>query len=267
MTAPTQARNHGDGRVYVWPPGIAPTEMVVPSVTTILKQLSKGQVLINWAAKCVAEYAVEHILSWQELPPDDAVFLLKGAPKRSMVKAGDKGTAVHTAIDLYIGSAEPVIEDLDLLPYVGGALAFLEDLVEQVVESEVTIYNRTYQYAGTTDAICLLKDGRTAIVDWKSGKAIYPDVALQLVGYANGEFIGTDQGEELPLPQIDLGIVVHLPGDGTYTAKEVELTPRLWKTFQALRTLQRWRDDFEADALGKAHKGSAKSADTTKGGL
>jgi len=232
--------------------------MVVPSVTTILKEKSKDGVLSKWAAKSVAEFAVTHILSWQDLPSDAAVALLKGAPWRDMVKKGERGTAVHVAIESWNGG-EPTV-DPDLLPFVGGAIAFMEDHVERVIEGEVTVYSRTFQYAGTFDAIVNLKDGRTAIVDWKTSKGIYPEVALQLAGYANAEFIGDDDGTERPLPQLDVGIVVHLPGDGTYKAREIELTPRLWKTFQALRTLQKWKDDYEQDALGKTHRGPKPSA-------
>lgn len=257
MTAPAQARRRSADRIYVWPPGITPAEMVVPSVTTILQQYSKPQ-LMYWSAKSVAEFAVEHILAWQDLPPDAAIAVLKGSPWRESDKKMKLGSAIHAAIDMKLGQ-EPTIEDIDLLPWVGGAFAFLEDLVADVIHSEVTIYNRTYQYAGTCDLICILKDGRTAIVDWKSGSGIYPEAALQLSGYANGEFIGTDDGEELGLPSLEVGIVVHLQGTGRYTAKEVELTPRLWRTFQALRTLQKWRDDYESDALGKTHKGAAKT--------
>lgn len=272
MTAPALVRGQ-TGRRYFWPPGTDQPELRVPSVTTILGNLSKPA-LTNWAALEVAKYAVDHILTWQDLPADDAVDLLKRAPYRNMTKKGNIGTAVHTAIDVWMGDTEAVLEDIDLLPYVAGALAFMEDhvLPDGLIHSEATIFNRTFAYAGTCDAIVRLKHDaidapfRTAIVDWKTGTRIYPEAALQLSGYANGEFIGTDDGDELPLPSIDVGIVVHLPGDGTYTAKEVELTPRLWRTFQALRTLQKWRDDYEADALGKVHKGSAKPADTTKGG-
>jgi hypothetical protein len=258
MTAPALARGQ-TGRRYVWPPNTDKPELVVPSVTTILSQLSKPA-LTNWAAKSVAEYAVENVLHWEKLPAADAVDLLKRAPYRNMTKKGDIGTAVHTAMESWNGT-EVVLEDLDLLPYVGAAVMFLQDEVSIVLHSEATIFNRTYAYAGTCDGIVALKDGRRAILDWKTGKAIYPEAALQLCAYANGEFIGDLSGDETTMYEIDVGIVIHLPGDGSYTAREVELTPRLWRTFQALRTLQRWRDDYEADALGKTHKGSTQKVD------
>jgi hypothetical protein len=228
----------------------------VPSVTTILQNLSKPA-LVNWAAKAVAEYAVENILVWEKLSAQAAIDLLKREPLRSSREKMDIGSAVHAAIEAHSGG-EPTI-DPALLPYVSAAILFLEEHVSIVWRSEATIFNRTYQYAGTCDLIAELKDGNTAIIDWKSGRAIYPEVALQLSGYANGEFIGNDDGTEEELPTIDLGIVVHLPGDGSYVAKEVELTPRLWKTFLALRSVQKYRDDHEASVFGRVHKGRPAS--------
>lgn len=255
MTAPALARRR-TGRRYIWPPNTPTPELVVPSVTTILGNLNKPA-LVNWAAKSVAEYAVDNILKWQDLPADDAIDLLKRSPYRTAKGKRDIGTAVHDAIDAWIGK-QPTIENLDLLPHIGGAIAFMDDQVERVLHFEATIFNRTYKYAGTTDVIVLLKDSRIALCDWKSGRAIYPEAAIQVCAYSHGEFIGTDQGEEVDLPPIDIGIVVHLPGDGTYKAREVELTPQLWKTFVALRTVQRFKDDFEDDVYGKTHKGAAK---------
>lgn len=252
MSAPALARGR-TGRRYHWPPK-GPAELVVPSVTTILSQLSKPA-LTNWAAKEVATYAIENILHWQDLPMADALDLLKRAPYRNMTKKGDIGSAVHTAIETWDGQ-NVVLDNLDLLPYVAAAILFLEENVAEVISQEVTIFNRQYLYAGTADAIVELKDGRVAICDWKTG-GIYPEVALQLCAYANGEFIGNMDGTETPLPRIDVGLAVHLPGDNGYTAHEVELNPRLWRTFIALRSIQRWRDDFEGHALGPTKKGDA----------
>lgn len=252
MTAPALSRNLS-GRRYVWPPNTDDPELVVPSVTTILANLSKPA-LPNWAAKKVAEYAVENIPSWENLPPGDAIDLLKRAPYRNMKNRGDIGTAVHTAVDAWMqdgleGDAE--VEDLDLLPYIAGAIQYLNQHVTRVIHSEVTVFNRQYEYAGTVDAICKLKTGALATVDWKTSNRIYPEHALQLVAYSNAEFIGTTEGQEVTLPPIDEAHVVHLPGDGSYKAHKVNHTPRAFRTFIALRTLQKWRDDYEADAFGE----------------
>lgn len=264
MTAPKLARGK-QGRRYVWPPNTDDPELVVPSVTTILNNLSKPA-LPNWAAKEVATFAVENIPSWENLPPDDAVDLLKRAPYRNMRKKGDIGTAVHEAVDLWMDHLldtvdlpdltdfEVEIDDLDLLPYVAGAVQYLNQHVHRVLHSEVTVFNRQFQYAGTVDLVAKLRNGAIAAIDWKTSNRIYPEHALQLVAYANGEFIGTDDGQEVDFPPITEAHVVHLPGDATYKAHPVHLTSRAFKTFCALRSLQKWRDDHEADAFDEVLK-------------
>ncbi len=256
MSAPALARGR-TGRRYVWPPNTDTHDLVVPSVTTILNNLAKPA-LVNWAAKEVATYAVENVLSWESLPVADAVDLLKRAPYRNMTKRGDIGTAVHAAIEATASEVDAPVVDPDLLPYVAGAVRFLADHIDEVVHLEATCFNTTWEYAGTTDAIVRLKDGRTAVVDWKTSKAIYPETALQLQAYAACDFLGWPDGTSEPMPKTDVGIVVHLPGDATYTAKEVEFSDRLFRTFGALRTLQAWKDSYEADVFTKVHKGGGE---------
>jgi hypothetical protein len=155
------------------------------------------------------------------------------------------------------GIEPPVLDDLDLLPYVAGAISYLNENVEEFLHAEVTIFNREYKYAGTCDAIVKLKNGHTAIVDWKTSKNIYPEQALQAVAYANGDFIGYPNGDHQPLPPIQEAHIVHLPGDATYKAHPVGLTLRAFRTFCALRSVQLWKDDHEADAFGETLEGPA----------
>ena len=250
MSAPALSRNRS-GRRYIWPPNTDEPELVVPSVTTILNNMNKPA-LPNWAAREVAKFAVENIPSWENLPPDDAVDLLKRAPYRNMKKKGNIGSAVHAAVDAWLQDGldgEVELEDLDLLPYVSGAIQYLNQHVKRLLHSEVTVFNEKYEYAGTVDAIVTLKSGHTAMVDWKTSKNVYPEHALQLVAYSNAEWIGDLEGVKRRFPPIDEAHVVHLPGDATYKAYPVQLTDRAFRTFVALRSLQKWKDDFEGDAF------------------
>jgi len=266
--APSLARGK-TGRRYIWPPGVDEPELVVPSVTTILNNMNKPA-LPNWAAKQVATYAVEHLSAWEDLPVNDAIDLLKRAPYRNMSSAGDRGTKVHEAVEAWINGdnepTAPVIDDLDLLPYVAGAIQYMNDHVERVWYAEPQLFNRTYQYAGSADLIAELNTNKTAIIDWKTSKNVYAEHALQLVAYANAEFIAHEGDElsttpkELALPEIQEAHIVHLPGNGTYKAYKVELTERAFRTFTALRTLQAWKDNYEADAYGLAFQGTAETA-------
>lgn len=256
MTAPKLARGK-TGRRYIWPPNTDNPELVVPSVTTILNNLNKPA-LPNWAAREVATYAVENQINWTDLPAGDAIDLLKRAPYRNMRKRGNIGTAVHAAVEAWIaqpGDEPPEVDDLDLLPYIAGAISFLNEQVHRVVHAEATIFNRKYEYAGTADAIVKLRNGHIAVVDWKTSRAIYPESALQVVAYANGDFVGREDGRKVKFPPPTAAYVVHLPGDATYKAYPVPLTERAFRTFTALRSIQKWRDDHEADAFAETISG------------
>lgn len=256
MTAPALARDRSGRRYMIPDPAPDGPPIECPSVTTILNNLNKPA-LVNWAAIEVAKYAYTERDTWHRLEERAAVDLLKRAPYRNSRKKMDIGSAVHIAIDAHLkqGTAAahfdpPEVDDLDLLPYIAGALRFLDDHVDRVIRSEVTFVNLTYRYAGTCDLVAKLDDGRIAVVDWKTGKRLYPEVALQLAAYANNEFAVNQDGSRYTLAPVDVAVGVHLDGQGGYTAQPVELTDQLFKTFIALRTMQKFRDNLEDSVLG-----------------
>lgn len=270
MTKPRLAQGKG-GRHYVWPPNTDTPELYVPSVTNILNELAKPA-LQFWYAKVVAEYAVEHRDAWADLPAKDAVDLVKGAPRRHTAGRIAIGTAVHAAVEHHMlkGGGVVDLDDAELLPYVSAAIQFLDDFQVDPVHIERSVFNRTFQYAGTGDLFATVvppdsdEDGRVmAIIDWKSketGKSLYPDVALQLGALANGEFLAGDQDDELEVPDCQLGLAVALYDDATYKAYPVDLATygeRIFKTFGALRTLHAWKSNFEGLVMGAPIEGSA----------
>lgn len=240
---------------YAWPPPPDDVHRLV-RVTSITDEIAKQKFLTQWAAKEVATYAAENILQWEKLPTKDAIDLLKRAPYRNMRGKGDRGTAVHAAIAAWVEAdpENPPEVDPDLLPYVAGAIQFLDDHAESIVHTEATCFNLTYQYAGTFDAI-YRNEGGLILADWKTSKHAYPEYALQLCGYAHAEFIGTPQGEQIPMPALEGGMIVHLPGDGTYKAHPVTFDEQMWRTFIALRTMKAWRDERESTVYGEVMKG------------
>ena len=247
----------------MWPPD-SDDPKVVPSVTTILDNVAKPG-LVAAAGWEVARYAVDSILQWQDLPPDDATQLLAGRHRRAWNQKANLGTDVHDLIAAHIHGDPPVDLDPKTLPYLAGALAFLTDRVHRVIHTEAVVYNLTYDYAGRVDCIAKMDDGPLAVIDWKSGK-ISPSMALQLAAYANARFVGNPDGTQVTLPRIDQGWVVQLPGDGTYQAYPVPVNGRAFKTFLAYRTIQKWVDDHEGDVLGEPVAGGTDTAATTPTG-
>ena len=131
---------------------------------------------------------------------DLALRWLKGTPDRVRDAAAELGTDVHDEAErlvlqqaregarLYIASGVLPTWDDRLAPHMASFTRFLEDWHPEYLATELTVFNRTQGYAGTLDAIMRITfpDGRSLVVlvDYKSGRAIYPEVALQLASYA-----------------------------------------------------------------------------------
>jgi hypothetical protein len=102
-----------------------------------------------------------------------------------------------------------------ILGKIEGVKRFVNDHVGLVHAIEKTVYSRTYQYAGTLDLLCTLpkiKSCRDFIIDWKPNLdeiTVYQEAAY-----------GKAAVEEHICPW-PLGLIVALPGDGTYRLSRV----------------------------------------------
>jgi hypothetical protein len=157
-------------------------------VTTLLGGIPKPA-LADWAARTVAEYAVEHKHAWEGLPAAAAVKLLKGTTRSRRDDAAMRGTVIHATTEACLnGSPLPdglTEEELDCAIAAEG---FLRQHVREVLAVELTVFSARFKYAGTLDLWAMGRDGTQWIFDWKSGRAIYPEYAVQLAAYANAEY-------------------------------------------------------------------------------
>lgn len=244
MTNPTNARSTENGRFY----HRDGTDFI--SVTSVLKVIH-SDALMGWAVKVTAERAVEMADLLPQLVAADREGVLKTLKGARWVKtAAELGSLVHACVDAYSKGQSMPAYTPEAAPYIHSFLMFAEDHKPKFLYNEATIYNRELNYAGTCDWLGTL-DGRPALTlgDWKSGKAIYPDVALQLTAYAHGEFIDVD-GEEVPLPEIEEACAVRL-GKSEYELVPVRLSDEAWRSFRAALDLTRWKQEHEKFALGR----------------
>ena len=143
----------------------------VPGVTSILGQLPKP-FLQHWAAKVVAEYAVDNHAAWAGLDRQAAVDLLKGAPRRYTSGRADIGSEAHDAFEK-IGNGEdtgPI--RIEVQPYVDQFNRFLDEHQPEFIGQELTVWSDTHRYAGSTDAFLRIQ-GEPCVVDWKTTKSVY----------------------------------------------------------------------------------------------
>lgn len=106
-----------------------------------------------------------------------------GANRAVMEAAMDRGKKVHQAIHYYNeGDLDEEQLDTALVPYLYAYKKFMRESGFVPLELEKVVHNATYRYAGTLDAIGI-KDGRSCLIDYKSGKAM-AWTSLQCWGYA-----------------------------------------------------------------------------------
>lgn len=232
----------------------------VPGVTTILGVLNKPA-LPKWAAGSVAEYvadhrdAVEHLYGMGRGP---MVQALKEVPWQKRDDAASRGTTFHEFAERIV-QGEEVDVPQEQVPLVESALAFMDAWKVRPILTEATVGSREHRYAGKLDLIAEVGDTRAlAILDWKSGKRIYPEAAYQLTAYARAEFHGED-GNESPLPEVHQAFGVHIRSDG-YDVLPLAFGDDVWAEFLHIRACfdAKKRADGDWKVPGSGYVGTAQ---------
>lgn len=249
------------------------------SVTTILGALPKDA-LKWWAARSVAEFAVDRSKTWFTMSREEAIDWLKREPLRFTGQRADFGSAIHAAIDAHTtGRPLPGEWGDEERAAIGHFFGFLDALNPRFLMSEAQVFNRTQKYAGTLDfvievemeALLELVDGNAAIIPWepregrttvtllgdtKTGgsvaeaKGVYPEVALQLAAYARAEFVGLPNGQETTLPPLDGAVVLHVNASGWRLVPADALREDVFRSFLFVREVFRWREVISKEVLG-----------------
>lgn len=173
-----------------------------PSVTTILGHLSKGDALLGWAVKCAIQYVRAN--AGQDKPLDDVLASALVEWRGAREEAADIGTEIHDRIHKYInfgkdacGEMRPEVEN--------GFLAFLEwEKAHKVkwVQTELQVVSRIHGFAGRLDAICDF-EGKRYLIDFKSSKAFYDEMPMQLAAYRIAASEGGSQTEGIGILRLD----------------------------------------------------------------
>jgi hypothetical protein len=246
----------GAGRHYLCQDGV-----LRPSVTTILDCVGKPA-LIPWAANQERALVIEaasalyaKLLGESALEKPAYVAALTevlGTTKahtRELAKAAEIGTQTHKHIEWVlrkdlgqvVPASPPPLSPKALLAYqVFDGWRDRVRLIPQRIEQQV--WSRTHDYAGTLDLLASITlDGVrcTAVLDWKSGKAIYPEALLQNAAYVAalaemGHVTGPVHG-----------VIVRLPKVGSDPEPEMRIIPpedqaALFDVFLSVKRLWNW---------------------------
>jgi hypothetical protein len=216
--------------------------MTYDSVTSILAAVAKPG-LTRWAALAAAEYAVAnlpHLVTKAKLDRAAAVQEVKSAPWDSRDRAAKLGSAVHEA-------AEAWMLDKPMPSWPDGVEPYMEQFVEWLADfspvfelCEATVCNPARGYAGTLDAIASVPSlGQTLVIDYKTGKGIYAETALQLAAYRHATEVWMPAGGKAPMPATDGAAVLHLRPGG-YAFVPVDSGPLSLSYFKTFTDAYRW---------------------------
>lgn len=202
----------------------------VPSVTTLIGDGLPKPALTKWAARTVANLAVDE---WDELagmPISERLKRLEAAPWTDRDRAAVRGTEVHKLAERLVAGEEVDVPDA-LHGHVDACVKFLDDWNVQPVVVERPVFSRRWRYGGRPDLFATLGDGRRLLIDWKTNRSgPFGDTAFQLAGYRYAEVYLDGRNQEQPIPEVDACAVIWLRADG-YDAYPYEAGPEVHRQF------------------------------------
>ena len=171
------------------------------SVTKVIGDTLAKPALLYWYGKKAAEIALKN----PELNEKEVMAELRLFSKSTQ----ERGKYVHA-----IAEAMPDVKDLidpsrpELDGYIHALQAFWDTHQPKLLGQEIELYTDTYGVAGRCDQVCEI-NGKKWLIDYKTGKAIYHEVDLQLAIY---DFMLNEMG----VVKVDYTGVVLLKDDGSF---------------------------------------------------
>lgn len=162
------------------------------------------------------------------------------SPYKTNKKAMNRGTTVHSIVEAwrqnqtYIDSVPEEFQG-----YAKGFYDWVNEYEVEIQDNEKTVVSQKYGYAGTLDLIVKTKNGRTLIVDCKTGKDIYNEAYLQLSAYRQAL---REEGTE-----VDGVAVLLLQEDGGYKYQPTE--EDCFRPFFACKVLWEWINAAEYEQV------------------
>lgn len=247
MTSPSQAYNDFEGmRRY----NVDGMDVHPISVTSLIKVIAPPVGLVKWLDKKLVNAALESFKETGDI--DKARYEGLEARWQSGDEA-DQGTSVHYLTEcadkvLLNQFVDPmtIADQKKLKPYVAQWEKARDAHEIQIIAIEVTLVNPEMGYAGTADRLCIVPAISSNIIplDIKSGKNIYPDVALQCSALARCTHLLNDDGTMVPIPwkmSSMFGAVAHVR-PRSCKIYPLDLTAA-WEYFKPLPMLAEWRSE------------------------
>ena len=173
--------------------------------STVIKEVMPP-FLAKWGAQCAVDYLREgliaHAKAEAESHKDTAISvelfvedvekaLQEAVSAWSKVrnKAATKGTDLHAELEKYVTECieqggTPIVSDSAQMYQVDMFSTWAIKNVDKFIASEVNTFSKNLWVGGIVDCIAKLKDGKYAVIDFKSAREAYFNHFAQAAGYA-----------------------------------------------------------------------------------
>jgi hypothetical protein len=218
------------------------------SVTTLLKSIASPPGLETWLQKKLIRAALEAY----DTSKDQEHAISAGLKSRWQgSEEADFGSSVHMLTEQADMKTLGLIDKIVAVGDMKRAMGFLRQWEKtrdafnmQILAVETTFVNTELGYAGTADRIVVVPaiSPDPIVLDIKSGKNVYPDVAMQCAALANCDKILHDDGKLEAMPwklNREVGLAAHV------RARSCNLIPldlgKAWPIFKPLPQIALWR--------------------------
>lgn len=189
------------------------------SVTTILSNGVPKPQLIPWTARMVAERAVQGIPRLSRVrgqqAREEAFEWLRTAADATRDAAASLGSAIHHAVEATVLGTPMPEPDEQHRPFLDAFTQFCADWQPAWEATEMVVAHPEHAWAGTGDWWARIPElGNVMVIgDYKSGKSVWGDAALQMAAYRRATVGWLKDGTEVVPPLAERAVVVHLRPD------------------------------------------------------
>jgi hypothetical protein len=242
-----RTRQYGKSHAYYGPDGTK-----LPGASTVAKVANDGGAFVVTAANNVADWAGDHKDTFADMSPTQVAKAGKEYWQAHRWDAAARGTTIHDHAAELLAGKDVDVPDEDV-GIVDTFLRMAKEWQLRPMYVEAFVLSKRWQYMGRLDCLGWVDGGRPALLDWKTGRSgIYPETALQLAGYRYAELIVDEEGNELPMPDVDLVAAVWLQDD-RYEVVPLDAGRETWRTFlyaaEVWRYMQRDRTELVLDPI------------------
>lgn len=185
----------------------------VKGVTGLIAGGTPKDQLIWWAATEAGRWAAENKHALATMADESIIGDAQRQHLRTRDRAGITGTRVHDLAEALHDGGEVQTSNPLHASFLEGYADFLDAWEITPVMFEHVGANRTHWYAGKFDLIATsphLAGGAPVMIDLKTSKSIYGEVAMQAAAYSMFEFQVDGFDSEQPMPQIASTYVAHV---------------------------------------------------------